>query len=123
MGLFSFLFKPDMEPLGKIGKLIMRGQYEQCAKYLQEENPKKLSRCLNYQIGVKKKQGKDAMHAYQLLVEIFYLRFRKHARRYDSEYYNQCKQNASENDRPMCYDIQQIAPYFADAKEWKTNND
>lgn len=123
MGIISFLFKPDMEPINKMGMLMAAQRYEECAAYIKSVEPKKFSKCINYQLGVKRKQGERGMHAYKILVELFYLKFRKHARRYDKDYYNLCSEKQSEIDRPLCYEVQRMAPYFADEPEWKKNND
>lgn len=123
MGILSFLFKPDMEPINKMGMLMAAQRYMECAAYIKSVDPKKFSKCINYQLGVKKHQGERGMHAYKILVELFYLKFHKQARRYDPEYYKLCSEKESENDRPLCYEVQQMAQYFADEPEWKKDND
>lgn len=70
MGILSFLFKPDMEPINKMGMLMAAQRYMECAAYIKSVDPKKFSKCINYQLGVKKKQGERGMHAYKILVEL-----------------------------------------------------
>src|SRR5574344_330928 len=86
--IIEFFMKPDMKVLNDIGKLLVCGQYEQCAMYIKALNKKTLKDALNYMI---KKSKKEKTDSYAYKCDLYKVIFNEDSKFYDYDLYNEIK--------------------------------
>ena len=114
--LFDFIyniFVPDRRLTNDIGRLLVSGQYEQCANYIKSANKKKLKREFKYIIAHARKPGDTrAMHRYKMVNELYELVFKEKSRYYNDEFYRKCVENEPENERDIDFYVKRLQSHF-----------
>jgi hypothetical protein len=112
MGLLNFFFPPKLELSTNIGRLLASQQYTECARFITDAPPKKLSKELNYIIAHARRPEAGAMHRYKFVNELYELIFGRKSKYYNEKFFQKCVDAESTEDKEKDFYTRKLEEIF-----------